>query len=192
MTTVASLSLLGARATGAYLLKDEDAVEADNLPLLLDVLLAQINLLPAHWHFDHSLEQIVLVACLLAFRISLWVCDLRVEVLVEVGLLDELETVLGGHLDESIEGYKVLIDVLDGTSRHLLANRILQVKVILEAKWTIIPTKCVLTKHNAKELVAYGQVFRTTSLSHFVDKSVRINRCANKHSIFSQALADVL
>ena len=62
-----------------------------------------------------------------------------VEVLVEVNLFDEFETVLFGSLDECVKRNQEFVDIEDLTRHKALAYGIGQVEVVLQTKRSVSP-----------------------------------------------------
>ena len=110
-----------------HFLEDEDTVEADDLPLLLNLLLRHVT----QPIFDHPVEKLRHNARLPRILLWAWICDLLVKVLMKVDLLLEDQAELFSNLDESVEWHQVLIHVENVPRLLLLSNSIRQIKVVL-------------------------------------------------------------
>ena len=111
----------------AHLLEDEDTVEADDLPLLLDLLLRHVT----QPIFDHSVEKLRHNARLPRILLWAWIRDLLVKVLMKVDLLLEDKAKLFSDFDEGVEWHQVLVHVENVPRLLLLSNSIRQIKVVL-------------------------------------------------------------
>lgn len=99
---------------------------------------------------------------------------------MKVYFLDKFESIVFGDFFQGIKGNQVLVDVEDGTRYKPFANRIGQVEVVFEAKWTITFSEGVLAKDNAEVFITYSQVVGASCLTDFVYKPISVNCRSNE------------
>ena len=120
------------------------------------------------------------------------VYELVVVVIMEILLFLYLEVVFASDSPEVIELHEVLWNILNLLVGDLeMTDRITQVEVVLQTEGTILPVKGVLSEDDAEEIVADRQILLRSCFSNLVNKTVRVDRCADKSAAHFESLGHI-